>query len=95
MTIELNIKAKPKPIAVEGNDAFLEAPFVKSILKNPNFSYIEKMEFIGWVRVEWRKRDAFDKCLLMQAKNVNFAFTWDETAPSEDYWSNIYFRSKE
>ena len=94
MTIELNIKAKPKPIAVEGNDVFLEAPFVKSILKNPNFSYIEKMEFIGWVRVAWRKQDAHDKQKMMRAKNLDSAFSWYDTQPSGDYWADIYFRSE-
>lgn len=93
MTIELNIKAKPKPLEVGEKDAFFDAPFVKHILKSPELSNIEKMEFIGWVRREWNKRSTTGKLALYKARDIDKAFTWEDTEPSYMYWCDIYERT--
>lgn len=92
MTIELNAKAKPKPLDMANKDTFMEAPFVKSFLKSGQFSNIEKMAFIGYVRKEWKKRGPTRRSLLMMSTNVDEAFIWAETEPNSEYWSKIYHK---
>lgn len=97
--IELNSRAKPKPIPQPTSqttpeklfydeNGFINAPWVQKVLGS--YPPIKSMHIIREIRKVWKEGTDAGKKQMLRSKTLRDAFLWDATPQGFHYWKNIH-----